>query len=702
VVAPGDRGWELCSTDVVRFFGCKDFDNNNIGQPIWAAGGTSLSAPLTSGTAALVMQAYQRTHHGARPSPELVKRIIVSGAQDLGGPADHQGAGLVDSLKAVQLAESISDANGSPSPVGESLLVSQSSLVSVAPAGTARTFTINVTNTGAKAQTVRPSVAGLNPDRLTNDHGSVTLGTSPIFIDDRGRPAAYQIHQFNVPAGAEYMNGDIIWNAQAEPNGVVFETLFDPAGRVAAYSLLNEASGHGHVEVRQPQAGVWTAAIWTVLTAQTYSGTVKFNYFTQSFQSAGSVSPAARTLAPGQTGVFTVAVNAPGEAGDQAASLRLKTSGGTLDGSLPILLRSLVPVGAKGGTFRGTLTGGATLGQQFTYQFDIPAGKPILDLAVRLRDPNFPILGYLVGPDGQPLDVQSTIVTDPAGNVLGVGNTMQFFRKAPMPGRWTAVISLAQFLEGINGSVFREPFTGRLSFQPVTHSVAGLPSSAAVVLPQGKPATARITFANTGNTRKDFFADARLDRSALQELFVFNSPIPLPLGVTAQPFLLVPASSDQLLVVSQGSVPILMDISAQGGDPDIEGVPLANNLDLAQATAAELAPGTWFALPEPLGPFPPTGLVGATASVSAAAVTNLLDPAVSASSGNAWAAFSFGSGPYTPVSLDPGQSGTITLTITPVAPKGSIVHGFVELETFNSFTLSADEIVVIPYAYKVG
>src|SRR4029077_10503360 len=94
-----------------------DIDKGANPPPIWAAGGTSLSCPLISGTAALVIQSYMRTHGDAKQSPELVKRIIVSTAGDLGAPADHQGAGLVNTLKAVQLAESLN----SSSPPGSSL-----------------------------------------------------------------------------------------------------------------------------------------------------------------------------------------------------------------------------------------------------------------------------------------------------------------------------------------------------------------------------------------------------------------------------------------------------------------------------------------------------------------------------------------------------------------------------------------------------
>jgi len=92
VVAPGDRGWSLCSTNTTEFTGCADIDHGSNPAPrIWAAGGTSASAPETSGTAALVIQAYANAHGGSLPSPALVEQIIVSTATDLGAPAYHQG-----------------------------------------------------------------------------------------------------------------------------------------------------------------------------------------------------------------------------------------------------------------------------------------------------------------------------------------------------------------------------------------------------------------------------------------------------------------------------------------------------------------------------------------------------------------------------------------------------------------------------------
>jgi hypothetical protein len=89
-------------------------------------------------------------------------------------------------------------------------------------------------------------------------------------------------------------------------------------------------------------------------------------------------------------------------------------------------------------------------------------------------------------------------------------------------------------------------------------------------------------------------------------------------------------------------------------------------------------------------------------NLAAVANTNPFDPAVSASSGDAWAQSVDANANYTPLSLGPGESGTITLTITPNAPKGTVVRGFIGVDTFSLVTPAGDELINIPYTYKVG
>src|SRR5690348_3243733 len=385
VVAPGDRGWSLCSSDTAHFFGCADIDHGTNPPPIWAAGGTSASCPETAATAALVIEAYRNTHGGNSPSPALVERIITSTATDLGAPADHQGAGLVNTLKAVQLAESIN----SGSPQGSTLLVNKTSLNATVNAGQPATFSVSVTNEGTGSQTVTPTVTG-RPTTVSNDTGSVTLSSSsPTYIDGEGRTDFYALHTFTVAAGADNLNGDITWNAQ-QIGGVAFETLFDPNGAVAAYSLIGtNRSGFGHVEVHNPIAGTWTAVIFTVSNAP-YFGPVQFSYQAQQFHHAGTVSPSSRMLQPGQTASFTVRVTT-GQAGDDALTLHLGT-GGRDDGSIPVIVRSLVPLSPSGGSFSGSLTGGGATGnagQSFTYQFNVAGNKPSLNIGLQLAHNNY-------------------------------------------------------------------------------------------------------------------------------------------------------------------------------------------------------------------------------------------------------------------------------------------------------------------------
>lgn len=699
VVAPGDRGWSLCSSDTTAFTGCADIDHGANPPPIWAAGGTSASAPETSATAALVMQAYAGAHGGTMPSPALVQQIIVSTADDLGAPADHQGAGLVNTLKAVQLATSID----SGSRQGSTLLVNQSALSATVDAGQSKTFRVDVTNQGSGAQTVTPTLSGL-PTTRSSDTGSVTLGSSsPSYIDGEGNTDFYATHKFNVAAGSDYLNGNITWNGGATPAGTaVFETLFDPQGRVAAYSLIgSDHSGFGHVEVRQPAAGTWTAVIFTVNNASVYSGAVQFAYSTENFHDAGFVSPASRTLAPGASGTFQVIVRAGGP-GDESLRLHLGTGAGN-DGSIPIALRSLVPVTPGGGSFSGTLTGGGSVGnagQSFSYQFELPGGLPSLNLAIRLADPNYQLEGFLVDPNGEPVDVQSTARFDASDKLLGFGPTMQFFHQRPASGLWTLTLLVSGPVDGTHLS---EPFKGAISFAPPRVTASGIPDSPRTVLPAGKPVTATIKVSNTGNIRKDFFADARLDGRVPQLLLGSNTnAVPLPLSLSAQPNWLVPTGTNVLAVLAKGTVPITLEVSAANGDPDILGTS-ADDASVATLVAPEVAPGFFVGLPEATGPFPPGGVgSGATVSLAAVANTNPFDSAVAATTGDVWAQSVNPSAPYTPLSLDAGASGTITLTITPSGRRGTVVHGFVAIDTFNLASLSGDQLTMIPYRYKVG
>ena len=693
VVAPGDRGWSLCSSDTARFVGCADIDHGTNPPPIWAAGGTSASCPETSATAALVIEAYARTHHGHLPSPALVERIIVSTAADLGAPAGHQGAGLVNAVKAVQLAESIH----SKSPRGRTLLVSKTALNATVNAGRQAIASVAVTNEGATSRTVRPALSG-RPVTLSNDTGSVTLSSSsPTLIDGEGNTASYALHTFTVPAGGGNLNGNITWDAQ-NIGGAAFETLFDPRGNVAAYSLLGtDQSGFGHVEVHDPVPGTWTASIFTVSTAP-YFGAVKFSYQSERFRQAGSVSPSARTLKPGQTAVFTVKA-ASRQAGDEALRLHLGAGGGR-DGSIPVIVRSLVPVSRSGGSFSGSLTGGGATGnagQQFAYQFTVPGNRSSLNVGIRLADRGYNLNGFLIDPNGQPLDAQSSARFDAGGNFLGFGRTMQFFRRAPQPGRWTLVLSVAG--PG-NGARLSEPYAGSISFTaPSVHS-HGIPNSPTRVLRAGHPVTATITVTNTGNSAKDFFADARLDRRVRQELLGSDvNQVALPLSLAAQPNWLVPPGTRALTVAARGTVPITMDVSWAFGDPDVLGLS-SGRTSVAVLAAPEVAPGFFFGLPDATGPF--TAPTAGKVNLAAVASTSPFDSAVSASSGDIWAQSVDPNAPYTPLHLGPGRTGTIRLTITPTAPKGKVVRGFIGVDTFNLGTDAGDELINIPYSYKAG
>jgi Subtilase family/Peptidase inhibitor I9 len=704
VVAPGDLGWAVCTNNLALYSGCLNQRTPVSGTNIQLFGGTSQSSPLTAGAAALVIQAYEKTHGGVRPSAALVKQIIVSTAQDLNVPAEEQGAGLVNALKAVQLAMSIQDANGTPAAQGNGLLVSPGALSATAPAGSSKTFTVKVTNAGTTTQTVRPTGQALAPTPDSNDSGTLNMNTAtaPTFIDGSGVLSGYVLRQFTVPAGVQRLNAAVTWNGAAQPNSRVRETLFDPFGRLAAYTLPQGPGGFNQVDVHDPAAGTWTAVFWTRENATQYNGDFQFSFITQHFAKAGTVTPASRTLAPGQTGSFNVTVKLSAQPGDQGIRLLVGT-GHADDGSIPITVRSLVRLNSGGGTFSGILSGGNGRpifgGQVLSFQFDVPANRKSLNLALSLRDPNYNLTGLLVDPNGEALNIQSTSPITGGGSVAFT-NAMQFFQRTPQKGRWSAIFALNAPVTGQN---LTEPFTGTIDFGPAAVQATGLPNSARTTLTRGQPVAVTVDVTNNGNSQKAYFVDPRLTTRAALPLLALNPPsvvVPI-LGGEPVPAYLVPTDSDQLVIVANGSEPIMMDINPNFGDPDIEGVSFAN-ASVAVHSAPQVTPGAWFAAPTQVGPFGTGPSAPSVVDTAAAVDTNMFDSAVDSDTGDLWLLAVDPSASFSPLILDPGQTGTITVVITPNAAAGTVVRGTLEVDTFNPNTLSGDEVVALPYAYRVG
>jgi len=754
VVAGADLNWEVCTPTPALYGSCRDGAGR--GSRVGSFGGTSEAAPLIAGEAALVIAAYRQAHGGANPSPALVRELIKSTATDLNVPSDEQGAGEINSLKAVQAALSYHDANGAPPARGDALLVSPgSTLAATGNPGTPETFNIQVTNSGTTAQTVMPRVRTLGAPTYSQTFAvpiDPTSASTPTFIDSAGRRRPYVEQDFTVPADVDRLDAAIAWDITRQPGTLVRLIVLDPQGRYTAYSLPQGAgNGYGHVDVRDPRAGTYKAILFTGAGSAGYNGSVQLSVSTSNFVPAGTATPASSVLAPGATAAFAVTLSAPAQPGDENAEVAI--SGTTTDaGAVPIVLRSLVPFptsAAPAGTvFNGTLTGGNARsdspGQTLTYQFDVPAGLHDLDLGLAITDTNYNLQGVLVDPTGLPLDVQSTVTGTVTTNGdpqtrqdTGDTNTMQFFRRNPQPGRYTFVLLINNTISGLQTSL---PFTATLSYNGVSVQAPDLPNSAGTILAQGAAVAVPVTVTNTGNTTKDFFADPRLSRYA--QLSLGGPQVSVPLTISSFPLFFVPSEAKNLTIVAQSSAPtapISMDIlgdngappngfakpqNQETGAPDIEAAsffdPLSGNYTaVASASYPEVPFGYWIAAPTLAGPYSDPGLRRSTVQLGASVNARQFDAGADSSTGDkfiaALADFGVNLGlptHYTPLTLAPGQTGVITVTLTPNAAPGTTVKGFVYVDAFNVnssgaaagtlVTGSGDELRALPYAYTVG
>jgi hypothetical protein len=715
-VAPGDSGWALCSTNQQLFLECSN-DAAGFGPtPIEEFGGTSESSPLTAGEAALVIQAYRSTHGGHDPTPAKVKQIIMSTATDLGAPGFEQGAGFINSLAAVNTALAIVDEFGNSKHNTGGLLLSPTSahVTSEPNKGHVRSFTI--TNAGGTAQHLKASLQGLAPVAGATLNFTLDPSVDPRFINVAGNTRVYVTQTFKVPANTDHLEVAIAFQSPlsiaASNPPLVFLGLLDPSGRQAALSdPQGLGSGYAQVDVGKPQAGTWSAIVYTRKTgvAGSYSGPIQLTWGAERYVEVGSVFPSHLDLPPGASETVTTEFAAPAQPGDSAVALRFTESSGAVAAnfpSIPVTLRTLIPTGPTGGNFTGTLTGGngrPGAGPTQTFGFNVPAGLNDLSLSLEISDNGYLLEGLLIDPKGMQLSVLPN--QDPIDGSAQFALTLSHFN--PQPGLWKFVL-VQNFTSSGNQTTL--PFVARIGFNTAKVSAPTLPNNASVLLSaSGAPVTIPIHVTNTGTLTRQYFADARLATEVVQQL--------LPQGCSAATTLpgacgafIVPTETNAAAFVAQSSVPITMDaFNSVGtgvggtGSPDIFAKRISADTVVASLIEPEVPYSFWVISPSLIGPYGPSG--AATEPVTTAAVVLMqgFDSAASADSGDIWADLTLNTNTFNPLVLPSGESGTINLTITPSASDvGKTVHGFIYIDTFDFNVFTGDETVRIPYTYTVA
>jgi hypothetical protein len=714
LVAPGDINFAPCSTDLDTYPECTTFAGGSDG--IEEAGGTSESAPIVAGVAALAIQAYRAGHHGSSPAPALVKRILLDSADDIGAPAEQQGAGLVNARRAVVLAKAYGSTGA---PTATAIQLTKNHFTAIGHGGQLSTFKAKVRNVGAKKATM--SFRGRTLGAYTSvADTTVTLGDSGTpYVDYAGLADNVAKTTFAVPAKADRLQASIAYQGSSlDPAARDRLLLVDPRGRLAGTSLPQGVGNYGHTEVARPLAGTWTAYVLSRTTANGGSaGAVRFAASVASYRSFGSVSPGKVTLAPGKSATMTLKVKNPAKPGDTSGALLIASSVAgahkpRTTSTVPVILRTLIPGGSH--SFAAALTGGngrnSNTGTGYSYQTDVAANTPSLNVRVTLpMNSKNPFNAFLVAPSGNVVS-QASNATNPGDSnplqpttVAGV----QLHAVAPPPGRWTILVD---FTPAVSGMDITTPFVVATDNTPLHLTSTGVPTSTATVINTGAGQEATITITNNGPTYETFFVDPRLSTMKTYDLLAIGSAqTNVPPGEDDEvPAYLIPTNTTSVTAAATttGGKPFQFDVAPALGDPD-----LASSAGLtpsATYTAQPVTPGLWAMVPSQIGPYPGPP-APEPVSTTMTATTRAFDPSAIPSTGDLWGLSVASEIPFEPVDIAPHSTGTITVHFQP-PPGQAVVSGTLYVDTFST-TISLDgtytyyfgnQAAALPYRYTAN
>jgi Subtilase family len=475
--APGYFGSEVACADGEG--GCP------ANYPTESFRGTSEAAPLISGAAADVIQAYRSAHNGASPTPAQVKSILTGTATDIDSPADQQGSGLLNAYAAVKAAQEMPGTTLRGSNGSASLVATPSQLDLEGTGGSVSSQSVSLYNTSSSPVKVTGSYRQIGPEsqigKVVTENVSAPSASVPV--PEAGATAASPV-TFTVPPGLNRLDLSMIWPDPTN-NNRLYVQLFNPSGALVQESYddgtLATAKRAGtipnvqEVEVAAPTPGRWTARIlWGGVDQDlslpptapgTYTGTVSVKVSGQHWITSTASRPV--VIPAHQSASVPLKVAFPVTPGDSPESVQFTSSAGsglfappaTTVTSVPITRRTLVP---SGGSFQALITstvgrsqGGQNIGQVNTYNTDVPAGVSQLSVSFNTADVSADntFTYYLVEPDG----TVAAEATTP--NTSASPGSVTLTTADPVAGTWEIDVELGltvsgkEFTQTVNGTV---------------------------------------------------------------------------------------------------------------------------------------------------------------------------------------------------------------------------------------------------------
>lgn len=444
-------------------------------------------------------------------------------------------------------------------------------------------------------------------------------------------------------------------------------------------------------------------------------------------------APATVPTAPAASPTTTAPATGTPATGTPATAPATPGAAGSAPVSVPVTLHAGTPA-APGltGTFKGVLSGTPASpgsGQVVAYSFTVPSRPSARDLDADVTlayNPAGEVSGYLIAPGGETTGYASSYLTtgfDASGvPAESPGRQLSLYAASPVPGTWTLILG---FASPGPANEPRDPFTGQIRFNDVQANRGALPDSPSVSLTAGKPVTYQIAVHNTGTAAEDVFLDPRLTtlRSYPLQPQDQAAGVNLPLPATADPpEWIVPTMTRSVSVSASASssVPVTVDFGPFPGGPD--GATSAGATSAGATAKAAHAPGTpvtpvtpglWFTVPSEAATFlgravpSPAPTAGTTVSTTMTALTQQFDTSATPSTGDFWpfgVAPLAGSASYDLLTVEPGQTQKISLTVRPAGPAGTVVRGTLYVDDFVDTPqfLSGSQLAALPYAYTIG